>query len=215
MFPIPFNFPFRKKDGSLTTLDDAISSGGGSYTLPTASESTKGGVKIGSGLSMSGEVLNNTNPTPYSLPTASDEVLGGVIVGSGLTIDENGILSSSGGSFNPTSGQITVGSAINTPTVNQLYKFGNMVSINFIGTVTNESGVQTVVIGDLPDGFRPATPLYIPCIVKSGANSYYDAYISITAWEGANKVVRCTLPSDLYDANKKFDAVYISGIYTL
>ena len=36
---------------------------------------------------MSGEVLNNTNPTPYSLPTASDEVKGGVKVGSGLTMD--------------------------------------------------------------------------------------------------------------------------------
>lgn len=24
MFPIPFNFPFRKKDGSLTTIDNAI-----------------------------------------------------------------------------------------------------------------------------------------------------------------------------------------------
>ena len=35
-------------------------SSGGSYTLPTASASTKGGVKIGSGLSMDGEVLSAT-----------------------------------------------------------------------------------------------------------------------------------------------------------
>lgn len=97
MFPLPFNFPFRKKDGTLTTLDDAITSGGGSYTLPTASASVKGGVKVGAGLEMEGEVLKNTNPTPYSLPTAAAEVLGGVKVGSGLSIDENGILSASGG----------------------------------------------------------------------------------------------------------------------
>lgn len=96
MFPIPFNFPFRKKDGSLTTLDAAISGGGTPYTLPTASAQTKGGVKIGSGLSMSGETLNNSNPTPYSLPTASAETLGGVKVGSGLSI-EDGVLSTSGG----------------------------------------------------------------------------------------------------------------------
>lgn len=95
MFPIPWNFPFKKKDGTLTTVDDAISAGGGggSYTLPTASAETKGGVKIGSGLTMDGEVLNNSNPTPYSLPTASDSTLGGVKVGSGLTITE-GVLSS-------------------------------------------------------------------------------------------------------------------------
>lgn len=101
MFPIPFNFPFRKKDGSMTTISQAISEGGGSYTLPTASDTTKGGIKVGVGLSMVGEVLNNTNPTPstpYVLPTASADTLGGVKVGSGLSIDENGVLSSSGGS---------------------------------------------------------------------------------------------------------------------
>lgn len=100
MFPIPFNFPFRKKDGSVTTLDAAISGGGTPYTLPTASADTKGGVKIGEGLTMDGETLKNINPTPptpYTLPTASDETLGGVKVGDGLTIDENGVLSASGG----------------------------------------------------------------------------------------------------------------------
>lgn len=62
MFPIPFNFPFIKKDGSRTTIGDAINAGGGGsqYTLPTASANTKGGVKIGTGLSMNGEVLNVT-----------------------------------------------------------------------------------------------------------------------------------------------------------
>lgn len=92
MFPLRWNFPFRKKDGSMTTVEEAISSGGSSYELPTASANTKGGVKIGSGLSMSGETLNNSNPTPYSLPTASAEVLGGIKVGSGLSIAD-GVLS--------------------------------------------------------------------------------------------------------------------------
>ncbi|MBR2152209.1 MAG: hypothetical protein IJ944_02845 [Clostridia bacterium] len=97
MFPIPFNFPFRKKDGSVTTIENAISGGGTPYTLPTASANTKGGIKIGAGLTMDGEVLNNSNPTPYALPTASDETLGGIKVGDGLSIDENGVLSASGG----------------------------------------------------------------------------------------------------------------------
>ena len=88
MFPLPFNFPFRKKDGSLSTLGDEM--GGGSYTLPTASANTKGGVKIGAGLTMDGEVLKNTNPTPptpYTLPTASADIKGGVKIGVGLTMD--------------------------------------------------------------------------------------------------------------------------------
>lgn len=100
MFPIRWNFPFRKKDGSISTIGDEISAGGGGgggYELPTASAETKGGVKIGSGLAMDGEVLKNSNPTPYSLPTASDEILGGVKVGSGLSISD-GVLSTNGGS---------------------------------------------------------------------------------------------------------------------
>ena len=61
MFPLRWNFPFRKKDGSMVNLEDAMSGGGGGgYTLPTASAEIKGGVKIGSGLTMTGEVLSVT-----------------------------------------------------------------------------------------------------------------------------------------------------------
>mgnify|MGYP002856431061 CR=1 FL=1 len=80
-----------------------------SYQLPTASVITKGGVKIGDGLSMSGETLNIKTATAneiggvkigsglsmngesltadsYSLPTASASVKGGVKIGSGLSM---------------------------------------------------------------------------------------------------------------------------------
>lgn len=72
-------------------------SGGGSYVLPVASENTLGGVKIGSGLTMSGDTLN-ANPGGYTLPMASAAVLGGVKIGSGITIDANGVISAEGGS---------------------------------------------------------------------------------------------------------------------
>ena len=89
MFAIPWNFPFRKKDGSMSTLDSEISAGGGgeTYTLPTASAETKGGIKIGAGLSMDGETLNNSNPTAYTLPTAGAETKGGIKIGAGLSMD--------------------------------------------------------------------------------------------------------------------------------
>jgi len=63
--------------------------GGGSYVLPTASPTVKGGVKIGSGLQMNGEVLSTTGGggEPYTLPTASATVKGGVKIGSGLQMD--------------------------------------------------------------------------------------------------------------------------------
>lgn len=67
-----------------------------SYTLPTASESVLGGVKVGTGLAIDGAgILSNTYS--YSLPTASTSVLGGVKVdGTTITIS-NGVISSSGG----------------------------------------------------------------------------------------------------------------------
>jgi hypothetical protein len=65
--------------------------------LPTASETVKGGIKIGGGLYMDGDTLKNYNPTPYGLPTASASVLGGVKVGSGLSIS-GGVLSALAGS---------------------------------------------------------------------------------------------------------------------
>lgn len=75
MFPLPWNKAYRKKDGSLSTLDEAISEGGESYTLPTASANTKGGVKIGSGLSMEGEVLKANAQLPASTSADADKVL--------------------------------------------------------------------------------------------------------------------------------------------
>lgn len=96
MFPIPFNFPFRKKDGSIISLSKAIEDGG-SYTLPTASADTKGGVKVGAGLTMDGETLKNSNPTPYTLPTASADTKGGVKIGDGLEIDGEVLKTTGGG----------------------------------------------------------------------------------------------------------------------
>lgn len=91
---------------------------GSSYTLPLASNSTRGGIKLSS--STQGGTPNGITTTPgrtyavqvnsseqavvnvpwtdttYSLPTASATTLGGVKVGSGLSIS-NGVLSTSGG----------------------------------------------------------------------------------------------------------------------
>ena len=71
MFPIPWNFPFRKKDGSLGKIADLASS----YTLPTASGETKGGVKIGNGLRMTGEVLSADAQVPAHTVTEAGKVL--------------------------------------------------------------------------------------------------------------------------------------------
>ena len=65
--------------------------GGSSYVLPTASEYVKGGIKIGTGLSMADETLNVT--LDCSLPIATQNLLGGVKVGDNLSITSDGVLS--------------------------------------------------------------------------------------------------------------------------
>lgn len=159
MFPIPFNFPFRKNDGSLTTISDAISSGGGSYTLPTASATTKGGIKVGEGLTMDGETLKNTNPTPvtpYVLPVASDETLGGIKVGANLSIDENGVLSASGGGGDtPTVDTITLDSAIASGTLKMVKGNDGFIKVAGAINLVNAFTADRVKIATgIPEKYR-------------------------------------------------------------
>lgn len=75
MFPLPWNKAYRKKDGSLTTVDDAISTGGTPYELPTASANTKGGVKIGNRLTITDGVLSADAQLPSSASGDAGKVL--------------------------------------------------------------------------------------------------------------------------------------------
>jgi hypothetical protein len=61
------------------------------YTLPTASTTVLGGVKVdGTTITISGGVISSA--AGYTLPTASSTVLGGVKIGSGVTIT-SGVIS--------------------------------------------------------------------------------------------------------------------------
>lgn len=60
------------------------------YSLPTATASVLGGVKIGSGLSIDGSGVVTAAGT-YTLPAATVSTLGGVIVGTGLAVSSGTI----------------------------------------------------------------------------------------------------------------------------
>jgi hypothetical protein len=67
--------------------------GGGAYILPTASTSTLGGIKIGTGLSIDGAgVVSAIATSTYVLTTASNTALGGIKVGANLSITADGTL---------------------------------------------------------------------------------------------------------------------------
>ncbi|UIS25190.1 head fiber protein [Shigella phage CWP003] len=67
-----------------------VKSSSNQYTLPAATASVLGGVKIGSGISVAGD--GTISVTQYSLPIASASTLGGIKVGTTLSIDGSGVL---------------------------------------------------------------------------------------------------------------------------
>lgn len=72
------------------------SGGGSSYSLPTASTSVLGGVKIdGTSITIDGEGVISSVSDTYTLPVATTSTLGGVkIDGTSITIDGEGVISS-------------------------------------------------------------------------------------------------------------------------
>lgn len=102
-----------------------VGTGGGSgegYTLPPASATTLGGVKIGSGINVTPDGVISANGgggAPYELPAATADTLGGIKVGDNLTITADGKLSANAGAYElpvATSailGGVKVGSGLN------------------------------------------------------------------------------------------------------
>lgn len=82
-----------------------VGTGGGSgegYTLPPASATTLGGVKIGSGINVTPDGIISANGgggAPYELPAATNTTLGGIKVGDNLTITPDGKLSANAGAY--------------------------------------------------------------------------------------------------------------------
>lgn len=67
------------------------------YTLPVATESTLGGVKVGDNLTIDPDGTLNAVPGAYVLPIATTTALGGIKIGSGLSISEDGTVTVAAG----------------------------------------------------------------------------------------------------------------------
>ncbi|MBO4779873.1 MAG: hypothetical protein J5497_04460 [Selenomonadaceae bacterium] len=93
----------RQFSNDILALRNSIAAAQSDYQLPTASANVKGGVKIGRGLTMTGEILS-ADAQDFTLQVASSNVLGGVKIGNGLAISDDGVLNVtiSGGEITPT-----------------------------------------------------------------------------------------------------------------
>lgn len=137
---------------------------GSSYTLPLASNSTRGGIKLSSStqggtpngitttsgrtyavqVNSSEQAVVNVpwTDTTYSLPTASATTLGGVKVGSGLSIS-NGVLSTSGGDVK-----------IHKTTIN----FGDIITNNRTEMTSSEKNEVLNISNKLYQGYVIVVP---------------------------------------------------------
>lgn len=91
-----FNQISVEVDGQTIKIEDGkLKAEVDSYTLPPATTDALGGVKVGTGLSVTddGTLSATGGGSSYTLPPATDSVLGGVKVGTGLSVIEDGTLS--------------------------------------------------------------------------------------------------------------------------
>ncbi len=107
------------------------------YTLPTASASTLGGVKVGTGLSINTSgVLSNSYS--YTLPNATASVLGGVKVGSNITV--------SSGTISLTKVNVTSALGYTPPTSDTTYSVAT-TSSNGLMSSTDKSKLDGIATG--------------------------------------------------------------------
>ena len=165
---------FLRNDGSWATP-----AGGGTYTLPTATTGTLGGVKIdGTTITINGSGVITATATNYTLPTASSTVLGGIKVGSGLSITGSGVLSATGGGGTPTApaggntqvqfnndGSFGATSNLTYDSATKLLQ----VNGGRFGTVTEGSAVVAYVIGDQYAGIGIQTPRTVGVVLENNA----------------------------------------------
>lgn len=89
---------------------DGILAGTTPITLPIASDTHIGGIKVGTGLSITEDGTLNVAQQQQQIPTASELTLGAVKVGTGLHIEDDGTLEATAGLYrDPAAGVAFVG----------------------------------------------------------------------------------------------------------
>lgn len=158
------------------------------YILPTASATTKGGVKIGEGLSMSGDTLN-ADAVSYTLPTASLKEKGGIKTGNGIVMSgeiANVDISSANGTLPMTKlpDSKTVSFTMTGLKIDALKVavFGPVVVLDFNVSTTVSVSTGENKIGTLSSSYRPSSQKAAFLTNSSGNN--VTAFVSASGTVG-------------------------------
>jgi len=174
-------------------------SSGSTYTLPAATSSTLGGVKIGSNITVSSGTISisktnvtnalgytpPTTDTKYTLPTASAWTLGGVKIGSNIT--ENS------GTISLTKANVTSALGYTPPTTDTKYTLptGNASTLGGVKLSDSTSSTSST------NGGIAATPKAVKDAydastewVSLTVSSVYTVKSGITMWANTEKAHR-------------------------
>lgn len=149
---------------------DGIASGANAYSLPTASASTLGGIKVGSNLSISNGVLSATN----SWRGISDTYSSSITNGSGTSLSQKGAYDM----YTELNGNLKINSitsivksdVINKIVIWQNYTIGNI----FVGTFSINVGASNLPYNDciIATGFPKPFNGDVPVYAKSTSHIY-------------------------------------------
>lgn len=169
------------------------------YTLPAATSSTLGGVKIGSNITVSSGTISlsktnvttalgytpPTTDTKYTLPNATSSVLGGVKIGSNITV--------SYGTISLTKANVTSALGYTPPTTDTKYTLptGNASTLGGVKLSDSTSSTSSTSggIAATPAAVKAA---YDACTewVSLTASSVYTVKSGITMWANTEKAHR-------------------------
>jgi hypothetical protein len=158
--------------GSVKTVQGISPDSNGNITIPFASESTAGLIRVGANLTIdSNGVLSAEDSSDYILPAATTSTLGGVIVGPGLGVGADGTLNADVYSVNGLQGTVVLSASNITTGTFSAAQLGGTPGNNEI-LITNPAGVPTWV-STLPTANLPSAIL--------GAVEYQGTFVPGTS----------------------------------
>lgn len=173
------------------------------YTLPTASTSQLGGVKIdGTTITINNGVISSASA--YTLPTASSTVLGGIKIGSGLSIDGSGVVTASGGAAGTLTGTTLASNVVNS----SLTTLGTLTGLTSTGNISVTGSGKFVGDGSLLTNINLASNITGP-----GTNVTLTAGSYSWLFDNTGKLTfpDSTQQSTAYTGNA---ATVTNGVYT-
>jgi len=169
------------------------------YSLPTASASVLGGIKVGSNLTIDENGVLSAEDGNYTLPTATDAILGGVKIGSGVTITD-GVISVSTDYASSAQGQ-TADNVAQT-----ISGYGDIVAYSaadFVaagsGTADGASNPEQLLTTTAIGGLTVATLAADDLILKNGSitGTFSTAVTQARTWTMPDKDGTVAMTSDI------------------